>query len=172
MRPPIIAIVAPRLLASMSLVIEIGNITLWPFIISRDPMGPIELNHESVHAAQQLEFAAVITGLFGALALVLGPWWALGILWAWLPFLGPYYAVYALQWAWTWVRIGPVSEELIANYEGIGDRGAAAYHLMPLEQEAYDNEFDLKYLGKRRPFGWLRYRVATDGTIPWAGKRP
>ena len=33
-----------------------------------------------------------------------------------------------------------------------------AYHSIPFEQEAYDYEFDLDYLKKRKRFAWWEYR--------------
>jgi hypothetical protein len=32
-----------------------------------------------------------------------------------------------------------------------------AYKGISFEQEAYDNESDMKYLGKRKPYSWIKY---------------
>jgi len=93
------------------------------------------LNHEHIHAAQQLEVS-----LFGlALAIVLSillcfSWWMLLI-----PiFL--YYVLYVLDW-------------LIGTIAGERD----AYRTMIFEREAYANENNLDYLSKRKPFAFLKY---------------
>ena len=39
----------------LSIFINIGAITLYPFIISRDEMDEITINHEKIHLAQQRE---------------------------------------------------------------------------------------------------------------------
>ena len=54
-----IVIIAPRFLKTLSIVIDIFAITLWPFIISREEMSEDVLNHESIHIAQQKELFVV-----------------------------------------------------------------------------------------------------------------
>ena len=54
MKIPIL-LIAPRFLKSISWVIDIGAITLFPFIISREKMSEDVLNHECIHIAQQKE---------------------------------------------------------------------------------------------------------------------
>ena len=46
---------APKFLKSISWVIDIAAITLYPFIISREEMSEDVLNHETIHIAQQKE---------------------------------------------------------------------------------------------------------------------
>ena len=46
----------PKLL---SIFIQIGAITLWPFIISRNKMNEQTLNHEKIHIRQQQEMLVV-----------------------------------------------------------------------------------------------------------------
>jgi hypothetical protein len=46
----------PKLL---SLVIQIGAITLWPFIFFRDDADEITVNHESIHIAQYNELFVI-----------------------------------------------------------------------------------------------------------------
>ena len=50
-----ITIVAPRFTKAISWVIEVGAITLFPFIISREKMSEDTLRHETIHIAQQKE---------------------------------------------------------------------------------------------------------------------
>jgi len=54
-----IAIIAPKFLKTISLVIDIAAITLYPFIISREKMAEDLLRHESIHIAQQKELFVV-----------------------------------------------------------------------------------------------------------------
>lgn len=46
----------PKLL---SVFINIGAITLWPFVIARNKLNPTLLNHESIHIRQQQELLVV-----------------------------------------------------------------------------------------------------------------
>jgi hypothetical protein len=50
-----ITIIAPKLLRTLSVVVDITAITLYPFIISREEMSEDVLCHESIHIAQQKE---------------------------------------------------------------------------------------------------------------------
>lgn len=50
-----IIIVSPRICKALSIFIEVGAITLYPFIISRVPMSDVTLNHEKIHLEQQRE---------------------------------------------------------------------------------------------------------------------
>lgn len=43
----------------VSIVIDVYAITLFPFIISREPMGPETLNHETIHIHQQMELLVI-----------------------------------------------------------------------------------------------------------------
>ena len=54
-----IVIIAPRFLKTISLVIDVVAITLFPFIIAREEMSEDVLNHESIHIAQQKELLVV-----------------------------------------------------------------------------------------------------------------
>ena len=54
-----IKIIAPKFLKTISWVIDIVAITLYPFIISREEMSDDVLNHESIHIAQQKELLVV-----------------------------------------------------------------------------------------------------------------
>ena len=170
MRMPIVKVIAPRFLKLISFVIDIGNITLMPLIISEDEMDPLDFNHESIHVVQQLEIALISAMLFMVASVLISPWLTLGVIWSFIPFVGPYYILYASQWVYTWVRIGKVSQMIINQYHGVDDRGSAAYHLIPFEQEAYENGDNLEYLSERKFFAWLRYGIPTDGTIPWVDK--
>ena len=50
-----IIIVSPIICKALSIFIEVGAITLYPFIISREPMSEVVLNHEKIHLEQQRE---------------------------------------------------------------------------------------------------------------------
>jgi len=53
------AFVAPRFLDMLSIFIKIDAITLWPFVISREPMDQITLNNERIHLKQQEELLII-----------------------------------------------------------------------------------------------------------------
>ena len=50
-----IVIVSPRICKALSVFINVGAITLFPFIISREKMDETLLNHEMIHIKQQME---------------------------------------------------------------------------------------------------------------------
>tara|TARA_R110002110_G_scaffold161246_1_gene359984 strand:+ start:321 stop:665 length:345 start_codon:yes stop_codon:yes gene_type:complete len=50
-----IVIKAPRLTKLMSLFIDVTAITLFPFIVFREEMNEVTLNHETIHIHQQKE---------------------------------------------------------------------------------------------------------------------
>ena len=112
---------------------------LWPFIFVRNSAAShyntVANNHEQIHARQQKEM--LIVGF--ALALIgfvfgLG-WWA-------LLFVPIFLWWYILEWL---IRI-PI--------EGSSRQ---AYRNISFEREAYANEKDLAYLGRRKHFIWLTY---------------
>ena len=112
---------------------------LWPFIFVRNSAAShyntVANNHEHIHAEQQKEM--LIVGF--ALALIgfvfgLG-WWA-------LLFVPIFLWWYILEWL---IRI-PI--------EGSSRQ---AYRNISFEREAYANEKDLAYLGRRNHFIWLTY---------------
>ena len=53
MRPKLI--ISPRFCKLISIFINVGAITLYPFIIARKPLGITTHNHESIHIVQQRE---------------------------------------------------------------------------------------------------------------------
>ena len=64
-----ITFVAPKFLDAISIFINIGAITLWPFVITREPMDQITKNHERIHLKQQEELL-----IFGFYALYVYYW--------------------------------------------------------------------------------------------------
>ena len=50
-----VTIIAPRLTKLLSVFIDVTAITLFPFIVSREEMSAITLNHETIHIHQQKE---------------------------------------------------------------------------------------------------------------------
>ena len=130
-------IIAPKLLDRLSIVINIGAMTVWPFIIARDELGAVHFNHESIHLRQQVE--CMVFGLGGALALglLVSPLAGiLGVVGAYLLF----FLLYGIMWLVNRVRMS----------------GPDAYRAIPFEKEAYENEGNLDYLGERKLFAWLR----------------
>jgi len=68
-----IIIVSPRICKALSIFIEVGAITLYPFIISREPMSEVTLNHEKIHLKQQAE--GLILGFYALYIF----YWGMGI---------------------------------------------------------------------------------------------
>ena len=54
-----ITIVSPRFTKAVSWVIDVGAITLFPFIISKEEMSETLLRHETIHIAQQKELFVI-----------------------------------------------------------------------------------------------------------------
>jgi len=50
-----IIIVSPRICKALSVFINVGAITLFPFIVSKEKMDETVLNHEKIHIKQQAE---------------------------------------------------------------------------------------------------------------------
>ena len=50
-----ILVVSPAFTKLMSIVIDVYAITIFPFIISKEKMSEITLNHETIHIEQQKE---------------------------------------------------------------------------------------------------------------------
>lgn len=48
-------VIAPKFCKAISVFIDVGAITLYPFIISRNKMSKTTLNHERIHLVQQRE---------------------------------------------------------------------------------------------------------------------
>lgn len=67
-----IVIVSPAICNALSVFINVGAITLYPFIISSEPMDEEMLNHEMIHIQQQKEL--LVIGFY----LLYIMWWALG----------------------------------------------------------------------------------------------
>lgn len=69
-----ITIVSPWFTKLMSVVIDVYAITIFPFIISREPMDPETLNHETIHIRQQMELLVIpfylLYGLFYLIGLI------------------------------------------------------------------------------------------------------
>jgi hypothetical protein len=138
-----IPILAPRFLKAISFVIEVGNHAVWPFIISRQPMGPFTENHERIHLHQQFELSVIFSWL--SIPLFFFDWtWMYGIamvVWSWTPYAGPFYAMYAAHFFWNkWVR---------------GMTGTKAYYEIVFEKEAYTYDQYLDYLERRPICGWI-----------------
>ncbi len=68
-----IVVVSPLICKALSIFIEVGAITLYPFIVSRVPMSDITLNHEKIHIEQQRE--GFILGFYALYVF----YWGMGI---------------------------------------------------------------------------------------------
>ena len=115
-------------------------ITILPFIFARNSAKPLKdyvVNHETIHLRQQLEVLVASLILFLAMILIFG------ISWWWLfASLFVYYTWYVAEWLIRWAVCH--------------DRNLA-YKNIAFEQEAYLNEYDMKYLGNRKLFAWVGF---------------
>lgn len=115
-------------------------VTIWPLIFARKAakwLKDFEENHEKIHLRQQLE--VLIAALMCSIMLVLST----GISWWWLcasPLV--YYTWYGIEWL---VRLAVYRDRHVA------------YRNIAFEQEAYLNQYDLRYPKTRCPFSWIRY---------------
>lgn len=115
-------------------------ITILPFIFARNSAKPLKdyvVNHETIHLRQQLE--VLITSLILFLAMIL----IFGISWWWL-LASPlfYYVWYGIEWL---IRFAICHDTHVA------------YRNIAFEQEAYNNQLDMKYLSNRKLFAWIEY---------------
>lgn len=115
MRIPII-IESKSFCKAISWFMDVGAITLYPFIICRNKQDITLLNHEAIHIQQQKELLVV-----------------------------PFFIMYFLNWGYNLIR-----------YKGDTQK---AYRNIIFEKEAYDNERDLGYLGKRSIWAWAKRRI-------------
>ena len=139
----------------------IANITLAPFILSWEPMSERTETHEGIHVIQQYECGVVGSLVAVPLALWLGAgWWSLLIaLCGFLPFVGWFYWVYLITWAYWSIRVKRKAstedpfEDMTAGQKG--------YYLIPFEREAYLYDQDgFDYFKQRKFFAWVR--IADD----------
>ena len=124
-------------------------LTVWPLLFIRSDVkkkfDEIDENHENIHGRQQLEFLAACAVLMAVIIPLSG------ISWWWMCACpGVYFMWYGLEYCIRYVA-----------YPSQND----AYYNISFEQEAYQNEKDLGYLKKRRPFAWAKYlfRKTYDG---------
>jgi len=54
-----VIVIAPKLIAFLSIIIDAYAITLWPFILTTGPLSAQGENHERIHLAQQRELLIV-----------------------------------------------------------------------------------------------------------------
>ncbi len=115
-------------------------ITIYPFIFVRDEyrfkFNVVDINHENIHAQQQCEVFAVSLVLLQLL-------WVLGAgMWSFIV-LPMYFYLYILEYI---IKL--------VYYRSSN----MAYRAISFEQEAYDNEYDLKYIrNSRQFFSWVRF---------------
>jgi len=141
-----------KILDTLSIMMKIGGLTLYPFIILRERYETIAyatenkrvVNHESIHIKQQGE--VMFTTLLICIGLKfagIGYWWLIPII-SYAMFFILYVTEYLLRIIIGFITTGPVS----AN---------AVYRSISFEQEAYDNENDVKYLSGRKLFSWVKF---------------
>jgi hypothetical protein len=112
-------------------------ITVWPFIFTHNDttVSDLDLRHEEIHGAQQLEMLVI----GGALAVILA---ACDCGWLSLLALPLFFWWYLVEWLIKW-----------AYYRN----SHTAYKNIGFEREAYSNQRDLVYLYDRKPFAWFDY---------------
>lgn len=149
-----ILIYSEKILNALSIMMRIGGITLYPFIILREKYQTAEyikensriVNHESIHIKQQQE--VMITTLLICLGLKLigiGYWWLIPII-SYAMFFILYVVEYFLRIIIGFILTGPV-------------RANEAYRSISFEHEAYTNESNLDYLKTRRWLSFLKYML-------------
>lgn len=143
---PFFEIVAPDLIgrvekisAFFGSISRIGAIALFPFVISKHPMNEATRVHEATHIYQQLMLPIPIAIAFIMLAITVNPLFALGLLWCWAPYIGPFYIVYGLEYL---IRF--------AYYRN----GSVAYKMISFEQQAYNTT--VVSGADWNPLGWIR----------------
>jgi len=115
------------------------SICLWPWMFVRNDVGRFDelpcLNHEMIHAAQQVELHIVGIVLTLFFLLTGYGWWSL--------LAAPlFFWWYGIEWA---VRFA-ICRDRKAAYRGI-----------VFEHEAYEHQYDTYYLDARQPFAWVNY---------------
>ena len=159
-----IGIISPKLLDFFGLfsplgVGGIGNMTLAPLIISRDPMSEGDETHEYIHCLQQYELGVVLGALLGPALLLAGlPWWValVAFVWGLLPGIGWFSIFYGLTYAYWSVIV----KKNLDDFDKVTP-GQKAYFLIPFEREAYLYDQDGgEYLKVRKWFAWLRIKEA------------
>ena len=111
-------------------------LTIWPFVFARKELGEVDKNHEFIHGRQQVE--VMIVSFFLLLFIILIS--KLSFFWLLLSLVS-YYVLYCLEYTVRAILYGGFGRE--------------AYRNISFEQEAYENESNLLYLGSRRLFAWI-----------------
>lgn len=112
-------------------------ITFWPFIFTHRKLYDKDLNHEEIHGDQQLE--CLLVGVVIAVIL----WTVLDCGWWSLLALPVFLYWYVMEWLVRFFLMRTTLHD--------------AYRKISFEQEAYGNEQDMSYIGKRKHFAWLGY---------------
>ena len=113
--------------------------TIWPFIFTRKgtDVTKDDMNHECIHLRQQIEVLIVSAATIVILCLTADvSWWWM----ASAPLC--YFVLYGLEYAVRLFAYGNRKE---------------AYRNISFEQEAFANEKDAEYLGRRRRFAWVSF---------------
>ena len=111
--------------------------TFWPVVFVRrdeeEKFDKVAENHENIHKAQQKEMLAIGMLIAGLLLMITGSWWSLLL-------LPVYFWWYVIEW-------------LLRSMFGTGN----AYRNIAFEREAYANEKDFTYIGRRKWLAWVEY---------------
>tara|TARA_R110000824_G_scaffold38617_1_gene117857 strand:- start:6492 stop:6932 length:441 start_codon:yes stop_codon:yes gene_type:complete len=112
--------------------LNIGAITLFPFVISRGKMDETTKRHETIHFQQALETLVVL-----------------------------FYVFYLFNWLWGLIKYRKDWKDQKNTRGGLYASAAnKAYHRLKAEQEAYNNETDVDYLQDRKRWRWMwKYKV-------------
>lgn len=114
-------------------------ITVWPFVFSKRDMSDIDMNHENIHACQQLE-VLIASSLGLAVIIILAD---ISLFWIFLaPFV--YFVLYGAEYVIRWL---------------LYKKRVEAYANISFEQEAYKYQYNLGYEKVRKPFEWMSFLV-------------
>lgn len=113
------------------------TINLFGILFTKVELDKIDINHEYIHTVQMLEIFSITALIIITLIFFLGisSWWLLMAVIA-------YYLLYGLEYLC--IRLKHSKQN-------------CAYHDISFEEEAYNNQHNLKYITKRKPFAWVKY---------------
>jgi hypothetical protein len=112
--------------------------TVWPLMFVRSDARELtdtDVNHESIHARQQIEMMVTAFAIATIVFFFGGAWWTL---------------LTCPVWYFLWYGV----EYIIRCIAYAGDT-RKAYRNILFEQEAFAHQDEEDYLDKRKPFAWL-----------------
>ena len=112
-------------------------ITLGPVILYRSSKPSFKVrNHEFIHRQQWVEMLLITL----IPCMILGGWWNV------IPFIA-FYIWYVIEYL-----ISVIYNKFLKQYNQ-----NRSYHSIAMEMEAYDHEFNTRYLVDRKAFEWIKY---------------